>query len=798
VEDGLETAPLVDREIPDDPAALDAIRREALASPIFKDNWIFEKNGHTGIILIYILADDREYLERRVDEQIVAIAHGEAAEGAQVWIAGQPHLKVAQYHTQRTELRRSLPLIGLVLLLVLLVSFRTVRGVALPLLTVAISLAWTFATAVLIGRPLNMITMLAPAVLAILGLSYAVHVVSEYYDELRHDPERPTPVLMYEGMRKIWLPVFLTGVTTSAGFLAMQATLIPAVREVGQLLLIGTAFSVFLSLFVLPAMVTVFGRPRRLPPGAKADGDWFGHFAAWIAGFVLEHRRAVLRTSLVVGVVLALFATRMEVVSDGIGSFAPHTAIRSDYEAINEHLGGALAFNVVLEASYVDAFKEPENLVELEKLQEWLESQDEIGNTGSIVDFVTIMHRAFNGDDPEFLRIPESRRLVATLLFFGASDDTERFLDARNQMVSIALRTTLRRSSEVKALTARIEQRLASLPAHLKPAQVTGNPILIQRMVDNIVWGQVISIGLALVLIFPILWRLFMSPRTGFIALLPNILPLLAFFGGLGMFGIPLSTATSLIPAMALGIAIDDTIHYFNRFQHDAKLFADERVATVRALRSVGRPMTYTTAALVLGFLVLTRGDLLNQVQFGAMAAFTLGFAWVVDFTLTPALCSGLRIVTLWDTLTLDLGEAPEKSIPLFRGLKSWDCGVVARMASLRTVPAGQPLWLAGDVGREMYVVIDGKVETYRETPEGGRDIVWTGERGETVGEVGMFHMARTLGVDVAEDARLLRLTQNNMGELARRYPRIASVLFGNLNSVMAEIVAREAGRARA
>ena len=191
----------------------------------------------------------------------------------------------------------------------------------------------------------------------------------------------------------------------------------------------------------------------------------------------------------------------------------------------------------------------------------------------------------------------------------------------------------------------------------------------------------------------------------------------------MGLFGIPLSTTTSLIAPMALGIAIDDTLHYFIRFQSDSKTLLDERVATVRALRSVGRPMTYTTVSLCLGFLVLAFSNLANQTQFGVMAAFTLAFAWVVDFTLTPALCVRFRIVTLWDTLTMDLGQAPEQSIPLFQGLTGRQCRIVAQMATIRTFPAGQQVFRAGDQGREMYVVIDGRLRVYLDTDSGPREL---------------------------------------------------------------------------
>ena len=466
----------------------------------------------------------------------------------------------------------------------------------------------------------------------------------------------------------------------------MTLSPLAAIREVGQLLMIGIGFAVLASLSVLPALLATLPKPRRLSASGDPEGrDLFSRFAEWIGGFVLNRRRLVFVSTAAVFVFFGAAATQVEVTTDGIRSFSPSAPVRVDFEAINASLGGANGFNVIVEASYRDAFKEPENLREIEALQSWLEAQPEIGDATSIVEFISIMNRGFHADDPAYEVIPDSRKHVASLLFFGANDDLDSFIDGRYQMVNVVVRTTLQRSSDIRALEARIYDRLAELPPHLK-GTVTGNPIVIQRMVDDIIRGQVRSVLVALGLIFLILWALFTSWNTGLRALLPNVLPLVAFFGGMGLFGIPLSTSTSLIAPMALGIAIDDTLHYFTRFQEDAKRLADERLATVRALLTVGRPMTYTTLTLCLGFLVLTSSELANQMHFGVMAAFTLGFAWVVDFTVTPALCANLRVVTLWDTLTLDLGQSPEQSIPLFAGLTKRQCRILALTASVRPV----------------------------------------------------------------------------------------------------------------
>jgi hypothetical protein len=247
---------------------------------------------------------------------------------------------------------------------------------------------------------------------------------------------------------------------------------------------------------------------------------------------------------------------------------------------------------------------------------------------------------------------------------------------------------------------------------------------------------------------------------------------------------------------MALGVAIDDTIHYFARFNQDAKRFANERLATISALRAVGRPVTYTSIAICLGFLVLTTSELRTFIEVGALGAFTLAFAWLVDVTLTPALCSGLRVVTLWDTLTLDLGHSPNTSIPLFKGLSNAQARILALMASLRRVPAGQRLIRMGDEGRELWVIIDGKLRV--SVPRGEGEIeLGTYTRGEVIGEIGLFGQRRSAHVDVVEDSRLLRLTPGNLARLGRRYPRIATQVLTNLSEVLAERLVKTTSRLR-
>ena len=761
-----------------------ALREEALDNPVLRGTLI-SGDGRTALIHVQLSDPDAEIRSGGgVGAEIERLAR-EASGPSEVWITGSAHVKAAQIETQIRELLNFLPWIFGVLAAVLGLSFRNLRGVVLPLTSVAVALVWTLGTAVWIGEPLNLLTVLIPVLLAVLGISYAVHVVSEFDDLCSEHPgERPTE-LAVRTLRHVWLPVTLTGLTTGAGFFALSLSPVKAISEFGTLALIGAAASVVSALTVVPALLVVLGRPRRSAPRVRRSRR-FALFAARMGEFSLRRRRGVLWGWAAVSGLALIFATQMRVASEGIQSFAPDVPVRADFEAIDRNLGGASRFDVVVDSGGTDALLEPERLRALEAFQRWLDAQPEIGGTTSLADFAKLFNRGFapGGDGP--LEIPGSREELAGLLLLTGRDAHQGYADLDYRLARIAVRASLPGSAELDALVERIRERARELPAPLE-ARVTGDLIVTQSLVDDLIRSQIVSLAIALAVIWVVLSLLFLSARTGGIALLPNLVPIAAFFGTLGLTGIPLNLGTSLVAPMVLGIAIDDTIHYFARFQSEAKRLADERAATVRALRSVGRPMTYTTAALCLGFLVLTQSDLLPWVQLGALSAAALGIAWVADFSLTPALCSGLRVVTMWDTLTLDLGPRPQESIPLFQGLTTLECRVAALIATIRQTPAGHRLLRAGEKGREMFLVIDGALQVSVEHPGGEREVLNLCRRGDVVGEVGFFHQLRSADVDVVEDARLLRLTQKNMEKLTQRYPRIAAKVLRNLSRIMAE-----------
>ena len=782
VEDGLDISPFFSG-LEEGTADLATIKQRVMSNPFYAGNLVSESGDVTALVVYFNNFSDREYIQGGIHEQIMAIVEEEQGDH-EIFMTGSPFFKFAMVDLLVDDLIWTPPLITILLAIVLAISFRTVLGVITPLLTVGVGVILTLGTIAALGYSLSMISVLVPPLLMILGFSYAVHVTSEYHQQ-RRNPETSDPVIL-QTLKHMTLPVVLTGLTTIAGFIALMANPINAVKEFGVFASIGVVYITLLSITFAPALLKALDRHpgRWKQAGTTHSGNSFDNFIDRVALFDLKHRRAIF---IAFGILclLAIFGiTRIHVSTESITNFDPDSDVRKGFDIVNEHLGGANHFYIVVEGDHPDTFKDPRSLQALRDLQDWLGSQPEVGGTMSVADYLMQINQAFNDNDPEHFAIPQSKRLITQLLFLSSSDELDRIVDSRFRTTNIVVRSRVINSDRMSVLLERIEPQLQLLPEHLK-ATVTGNPVLVSETLTDIIVGQARSVGLALIFVYAILTIMFMSQRIGFVALLPNVVPVLVYFGSLGFFGISLNPSTSLIAPMVLGIAIDDTIHYFSRFNREVRRHADDRKATLLAMKAVGRPVTFTSIGLCLGFLVLITSELRMQAQVGLMASYSLAIAWLSDFLLTPALCASVRFTTLWDALTLDLGENPQESIPLLKGLKKSQARIVALMAKVIRVPKGKRLISDGDSAEEMYVVIDGKLNT-SVMGEDGLIQLATHERGDVVGEAGLFYEQRTADVDVTEDARLLCVSQDNLDRLSRRYPYIATKVFKNLSKILA------------
>jgi len=792
VEGDVEVAPFLE-ELPADDASREAIAREVLANPLYRGILASEDRTTTALFVYLVPMTDMEFVRAGIDGQIAEIARAEAGR-ADVWISGFPHFKAAMSATLQRDLAVVLPIIVLILAGALGLAFRSPRGVFVPLATIAVSLLSTLAMVVALGASLNVVTVIVPPLILTLGFAYTMHVMFDYMHQLRaRDPKQPRSPqdVVRAALHEVGTPVLVSGVTTAAGFIALSISQIPGVREFGIFSLLGVVITVILSLSFTPALLALLPLPDHT--AGETSGGVLDRLAERMAGLAVRHRRVVIGGAFVILAVSAWGATQIVVASHFITAFREDAPVRQEFEAINQRLGGANAIQVLVEADERQELLEPAKLQALREFQDWLESQEEIGRVTGIVDYLMLLNQAFHDGDEAYYAVPASKNLASQLLWLGGSQESNRMLDAGGRVANITALSTVGDSGAVGDLVSRIEGRLEALPGDLESA-VTGNMVLVSHSVNAVARGQLTSLLLAFAIIYLVLALLFTSLRVGLVALLPNVLPIATYFGALGFTGITLNTSTALVGCLALGIAVDDTIHYFARFNREARRLGDELQATRSTLRSLIHPVTFTSAGLCLGFFMLTTTALRPQAEFGILAAFTLAVAWVLDVSLSPALCSGLRVVTLWDLVSLDLGEDPQHSIPLFRDLSPRQARVFTLLSEVRELEADEVLLRLGDPGQDVFVVLDGSLVAWIE--RGGRRVELSRmTRGDTIGEIGHFSRGRTANVDALTDVRLIRFAPEDLDRMCRRRPRIAAMVYRNLNRIQASRLVRTTER---
>jgi predicted RND superfamily exporter protein len=797
VSDGIETQPFLE-EVPETAEEAERLRAEVQGNPVYAGNLVSPDSRATAFVVYVDDTPEQEFNSRGLDLRMLEIAE-EASGGAEAFISGTAYMRAANSRVLRADLLSMLPTVIVIMAAIALFSFRSPRGVAIPLATILLSMLWTLGMMAEFDVPLNLVTTIIPILLLTVGFAYSVHVIADYYRALDQDAAE----VEAEGGPVAWAlhhvagPVLLTVLTTVVGFLSLTLSRFPTVREFGLVSVFGVITTAVLTLTFSPAILQLLGAPARRTRDGRSAADPPDSTTGWLYSlghYSVNHRSGLLLAGSVVAVLSLWGLSRISVDTHLITNFSTQNPVRVHFEAINEHLEGARPFTIAIQTESDDSFVDPQNLRAVASLQQWLQEQPEIGGTTSFADYVRLLNRAFNDDDQEHLRIPDDPNLIKQLMLFADPDDLEDFVDSRYRNTLIKVRSNCRTTKEIGLLADRIEERLADLPEGLRGG-VTGNTVVLAQSIDAIANGQIVSLSIALGFIYLVFVVLFTSFRMGLLALIPNALPILLFFGVLGLTGVPLNATTGLVACVVLGIAVDDTIHFMTRFNVEAREQADEKSGAIAALTAVGRPVTVTTIGLCLGFLVFTTGELRNQAEFGALAAFVLAAAWLVDVTITPALCSGMRIVTLWDMLNYDLGPDFQESIPIFHGLTKPQARITALLTRVEKRPRGAMLCRAGDVGDSLFVVIEGELRVSIQARDGRKVEIARAKRGDLVGEIGLYHGTRTADIEAATEVKLLRLDKDNLQRLHRRYPRIGGQVLWNLSEVMADRLAAATSR---
>jgi predicted RND superfamily exporter protein len=681
-----------------------------------------------------------------------------------------------------------------------------VRGVLLPVVSVALALVWTVGIVVLSGKAITLGTFILPPLLLVLGSSYAIHVVARYYEQV-FAGAAPEDVVV-RGFDRVWMPLAISALTNVIGFGSLMVNRITAIWDLGLFAVIGVLCLTVSTLTFLPAALHLLPARLRSARAGKTSPTLSENLRR-LGGRVFASRTQVLWGALAIAAVALVGAWRIEVDSDFLYYFAPSSEVRQANETINREIVGSNPFYLVVEGPEAGTLKRWEVLKLVKDLQTFLLTLPGITSSVSLVDYLEVLEAGLNkqtegGDlvvdehgNIKPAEVPKTfwedpKNLEPVLAMVSTSPGTFRSVVTSDfKRASILVRTNLSGSRTIEQTLERIRVYIAQhFPAEL-PVNLTGTLVLLTGTTSDIVAGQIESLALALGIIFIVMALMFLSVKVGAFAILPNVLPIVIFFGVMGWLGILLNLGTSLIAAIALGIAVDSTIHYMSRLNLELRGETDQQAALVRSLETVGVPIVYTTIALFLGFLTFGLSSFVPIQNFGILSGVTMVAALGTNLVLLPALLATTKIITLWDLLGVKLGEDPASTIPLFSGLRPAQARIVVLMGEMKRFAPGEMIVRTGERGKEMYVIIQGKT------------VVWAGSgperrrmaehhRGDVFGEMALVrNNGRSADVVADGTVEVLAVDETFLDRIQRRYPRIASRVFLNLTRILSDRVQR-------
>jgi predicted RND superfamily exporter protein len=634
--DSLVTDPLVPAQIPADASELAQIRSDALGSRVMVGN-IVAKDARASAIIVYTTAErgDKTF-NTRFSSDVQALIDDAASPGVGIYQLGLPLIDATVGDFILKDLMTFVPLSLGVLFALLLLSFRTLQGMVIPFVTGVLSIVWALGLMALLGFPINVLTAAIPSLILVIGATEDVHVLSEYHLLLREGVSKLTAIRTT--IERAALPILITTATTVFGFLSLVTSDLTMLIQFGYASALALTANFVVTVLVLPIMLRVWRMPKRFahPDPEEVHGSTFARLIDRLGEFNLRNRIpiAVVSVLLVAASLGGWYSLRVN--TEPLGFFPEQSFIRVRSSDLRQSLTGFSAFYVVVDSGRPDGIKDPGLMRRIADLQEFLLGSGEVDKTVSAADYVRKMHREMNGGNPAFEAVPDSAEQIAQYLLLLEGDELSQYVDFNASTATIVVRHHVAGSWELTALLERLGAYADEhFPEHVSVRE-TGQSILINNAADSMALNELVSLWTTFIVISIVHALFFASVRVGLLSMVPNVIPVLLNFGLMGALGIPLNPGTAMIATIALGIAVDDTVHHVVTYWRQLREHRDRRVAMFNTMRAQGRPIIRISLALAGGFLILAFSQFVPIRQFGVLSAVVMVVAMVSELVLTP------------------------------------------------------------------------------------------------------------------------------------------------------------------
>ncbi|WMP08754.1 efflux RND transporter permease subunit [Vibrio parahaemolyticus] len=620
------------------PERISKVKSIALSEPVLKSALVSEKGDVTVVNITVQLPEMDKTAE--VEEVVSSInamidRYQRAYPDVTFHKAGIIAMNHAFMTAAQDDSSTLVPTMLVVILVFLTIMLRSILSVIATLTVIIGSVMATMGISGWAGMFLSTATVNVPTLIMTLAVADCVHVIATMRQSMKNGFTKVQSIERSIALN--FVPILITSVTTAIGFLMMNMSDSPVLRDFGNLSALGVMVACFLSVTLLPALLKLL--PIHVKMETSPDQK---HVMDHLGDFVVSQRRALLPLSVVVIVVCASLIPLNKVNDESVEYFGQRNEFRQAADFMEERISGMTNISIAIKTNESQGIAAPDFLNTIGEFSSWLRDQPETDHVATLADVYKRLNKNMHGDDEAYYLLPQERELAAQyLLLYEMS--LPYGLDLNNQInvdkssIKMVLTVANLGSVELVDLENRIYQWFAE---HAPQYQVVASsPSLMFAHIGETNMASMLStLPITLVLISALLIFALRSVRLGLISLMPNIAPAVIGFGLWALISGEINLGLSVVVTLTLGIVVDDAVHFLSKYQRARREGQTAEQAVRYAFHTVGRALWITTVVLVAGFSVLAMSSFRLNADMGQLSAIVIFIALVVDFLFLPTL----------------------------------------------------------------------------------------------------------------------------------------------------------------
>lgn len=642
--------------IPQTAEQLTALKQNAMSNP-FYENYLLSSDGQFTFIDIepdavtiiktsepnssvetkYV--STKEYAE--MVDALLPILDKYATANLKIYAAGFPVITDRLARAIKQSMAELTPLTILLNLVFLTLLFRRFSGVVYPTVIVLITIVSTVGVMAWLSLPLDLVTTVLPTLLSVVAIADSVHLLSGFYLEYgRNGGDKKAAIA--HSMGRNGLPILMTSLTTSVGLASFILADLAPIANLGLVAPIGILLAFIYTILLLPALIAIF-------PMKKIDNDFVINSTAdkildWITDVTCQRHKGIIVASVVVLVIGITGAVQLKLSHNSLTWLPEESKVRLDTSVIDKALGGSIPIEITIDTDKSLGLYDPDLINRLALSEEVVKDLGSesvgIGIASSLHLVIKEINKALHANNNAEYVIPKSRELIAQeLLLFeiSAAEDLRKLVDDDYSKVRFTVMVPFTDAIQIKPVVDRIRDHFISTYSDSKVTISGIGPMLVETMYD-VITSMFKSYGFALIAITLLMIVLIGKLKIGLVSMAPNLIPIILVMGLMGWMGMPFDFSNMLVGSIAIGLVVDDTIHFLHNLRHHLDRTGNIRIAISDTLHSTGRAIFITSMVIVSGMAVAMTSDLNSTANFGLITATVIFCALLADFFLVPAL----------------------------------------------------------------------------------------------------------------------------------------------------------------